>query len=155
LCRRSLRTCSMHSGGPMTVSTTSSWTTYMKQCSTPARVITPSQPWGYLRARAGRIGSTEPRAITPNKRTEILFGGSVLGRRLRRRVFASPSSPRPPGETVEIEEDHRRGVEREQLAHREAADDGVAERLADFRAGARAEHERHSAQHRRHRGHED
>ena len=33
----------------MTVSTTSSCTVYMKQCSTPPRVITPSSPCGKLR----------------------------------------------------------------------------------------------------------
>ena len=32
----------------MTVSTTSSWTTYAKQCSTPARVITPLAAWGVV-----------------------------------------------------------------------------------------------------------
>ena len=39
-------------------------------------------------------------------------------------------------EAVEIEIDHRRRVERQHLAERKPADHGVAERLAQFRAGA-------------------
>ena len=56
----------------------------------------------------------------------------MLGRRLHGGVFAGRRPPRPSGETVEIEEDHGRGVQRQQLAQGQAADDGVAERLADF-----------------------
>jgi hypothetical protein len=44
---------------------------------------------------------------------------------------------------VEIEIDDRRGVEREQLAQRQPADHGVAERLAQLGPDAGAERERH------------
>jgi hypothetical protein len=40
----------------------------------------------------------------------------------------------PALQPIEIEIDHRRGEQREQLAQREAADHGVAERLAQLRA---------------------
>ena len=36
-------------------------------------------------------------------------------------------------QAIEIEEDDGRGIERQELAQREPADDGVAERLADLR----------------------
>jgi methyl acetate hydrolase len=72
--------------------------------------------------------------------------------------LTSASSPggRPAAlQAIEIEIDHRRRVEREQLAERQAAHHGVAERLAQFRAGAGAEHQRHAAEQRRRRGHQD
>src|SRR5262245_40524859 len=46
--------------------------------------------------------------------------------------------PQPLLQPVEIEIDDRRRVEREQLAQREAADHGVAKRLAQLRSGAGA-----------------
>src|SRR5438445_13135089 len=53
-------------------------------------------------------------------------------------------APEPDLHAVEIEVDHRRGVERQQLAQREAADHGVAERLAQLRSGAVTERERNA-----------
>src|SRR5215813_11106244 len=53
------------------------------------------------------------------------------------------------GQAIEIKEDDGRGIERQELAQCQPADDGVAERLADLRAGAGADHERHGTQHRR------
>src|SRR6516164_4743825 len=58
-------------------------------------------------------------------------------------------------QAIEIQEDDGGGIERQELAQRQPADDGVAERLADFGAGSSAEHERHGAEHRRHRRHEN
>ena len=58
-------------------------------------------------------------------------------------------------EVVEIEIDHRRGEQRQHLADHEPADHGIAERLADFGAGAGAEHQRHAAEQCRHRRHHD
>src|SRR5207244_4972589 len=61
----------------------------------------------------------------------------------------------PPGQAIEIEEDDGGGIERQELAQRQPADDGVAERLAYLGAGSSAEHERHGAKHRRQRRHEN
>ena len=55
----------------------------------------------------------------------------------------SSARRRPLGESVEIQEDDGRRVQREELAERQTAYDSVAERLPDFRTGAGAEHERH------------
>src|SRR5258708_28692193 len=64
-------------------------------------------------------------------------------------------APEPDLHAVEIEIDHRRGVERQQLAQRETADHGVAERLAQLRSGAVTERERNAREHRRRRRHQD
>jgi hypothetical protein len=47
---------------------------------------------------------------------------------------SSPQACAPEPHAVEIEVHHRRGVEREQLAHEQPADDGDAERPAQLRA---------------------
>ena len=49
---------------------------------------------------------------------------------------------------VEQQVDHRRGVEREHLRHQKPADDGDAERPAQFGAGADGDHQRQRAEHR-------
>src|SRR5215471_20515995 len=59
------------------------------------------------------------------------------------------------GQAIEIQEDDRRGVERQKLAQCQPANDCIAERLAYLGAGSTAEHERHGAEHRRHRRHEN
>ena len=70
----------------MTVSTTSSWTTYMKQCSTPPRVITPSRSqYDQLAANmrlalpnAAFIGFTgTPLIAGQEERTREVFGDYV------------------------------------------------------------------------------
>ena len=58
-------------------------------------------------------------------------------------------------EVLEEEVDDRRGVEGEDLREQEAADDGDAERLAQFRAGADADGEGDGAEERGHGGHHD
>ena len=60
-----------------------------------------------------------------------------------------------PAEAVEIEVDHRRRIERQDLADEQAADDRDAERLAQLRAVAEADRQRQGAQDRRHGGHQD
>src|SRR6516164_4067042 len=55
-----------------------------------------------------------------------------LGLALRTRLAA----PEPDLHAVEIKINDRRGVERQELAQREAADHGVAERLAQLRSRA-------------------
>src|ERR1700719_1824042 len=83
----------------------------------------------------------------------------LLGRARRcRMAVALPALAEPAQEAaqpIEIEIDHRRRVERQQLRDEQAADDAVAERLTDLGAGAGAEHQRHTAQQSRHGGHED
>src|SRR5262249_57232114 len=62
----------------------------------------------------------------------------ALGLALRTRLVALE----PDLHSVEIEINDRRGVERQELAQREAADHGVAERLAQLRSRAVTERER-------------
>src|SRR5690348_2359730 len=71
--------------------------------------------------------------------------------------MALPMAPRanPTLQTIEIKIDDGRREQREYLRERQAADNGIAERLADLRTGAGAEHQRHTAEKRRHGGHED
>src|ERR1700757_3321830 len=64
-------------------------------------------------------------------------------------------SEQPALQPVEIDVNDRRRIEREDLRHRESTDDGVTERLADFRADPRTHHHRDSAEQCRHRGHHD
>lgn len=59
------------------------------------------------------------------------------------------------GEAVEVEVDDRGGEEGEHLAEDEAADDGVAKRLAEFGAVAVTQGQRDAADHRGERRHHD
>ena len=81
----------------------------------------------------------------------------ATGRRMNgaERFMAPPRAParrrrpaacaRAAGQTIEREVDDRRRVERERLAHEQAADDRDAERVAELRADAGAERERQRA----------
>ena len=62
---------------------------------------------------------------------------------------------RPPPQPVDQEVNHRRRVQRQYLRHEQAADDGDAERPAQFGAGARGDHQRDAREQRRHRRHQD
>src|SRR5271169_1744995 len=64
-------------------------------------------------------------------------------------------SKQPALQAVEIDIDHWCCIESEKLRQREATDDRVAERLADFRSDASAEHHRNAAEQRCHRGHQN
>jgi hypothetical protein len=66
---------------------------------------------------------------------------------------SSPEYPRL--QLVKVDVDNRRRIEGENLRQGEAADDGVAERLPNFRAAPRTHHHRHAAEQRRHRRHQD
>src|SRR6516165_7875500 len=85
------------------------------------------------------IGRRDPRTrqlrLSPSLRRDHV---QPLTLAVRTRLLA----PEPDLHAVEIKIDHRRGVERQQLAQREAADHGVAERLAQLRPGAVTERER-------------
>src|SRR4051794_25184793 len=69
-----------------------------------------------------------------------------LAREIARQAAAEPGKRKV---------DHRGGEERQHLADDEPADDGDAERVAQLRAGAGAEHQRQRAEQRRRRGHQD
>src|SRR5215470_2889407 len=87
------------------------------------------------------IGRRDPRTrqlrLLPSLRRN---DAQPLGLALRTRLVA----PEPDLHAVEIKINDRRGVERQELAQREAADHGVAERLAQLRAGAVTERERNA-----------
>src|SRR6185312_9019279 len=70
-------------------------------------------------------------------------------------VRARGPSSETNGEAIEPEIDHGRGEQCQHLADEQAADDGNAERMAQFRTGAGADHERQRAEDRSHRGHDD
>jgi hypothetical protein len=59
-------------------------------------------------------------------------------------VTTTPPAPVP--EAIEIEIDDRGGVERQDLAQHQSADDGDAERLAKLAALAHADDQRHRAE---------
>src|SRR5437879_1229865 len=86
-------------------------------------------------------------------RTRILVG--VGGERETMVMAGGAAATEPELEAVEIEVDDWCGEERQKLAHDEAADDGDAERAAEFSACAAAERERKRAEQRSHGGHED
>src|SRR6266404_319267 len=95
----------------------------------------------------------------------LIAASSWAARSSRRALFAVPSlgflvfTGEVPRQAIaqprEREIDHRRGEQCEHLADDEAADDGEAERVAQLRAGSRAEHQRQRAEQRRHRRHQD
>src|SRR5258708_26719113 len=68
-------------------------------------------------------------------------------------VLSSPSAPVP--DAIEIEIDDRRGIERQDLAEDQPAEDGNAERLAELAALTHADHQRHGAEQVGHGGHHD
>ena len=61
----------------------------------------------------------------------------------------------PVAEPVQVKINDRGGVERDELGEQQAADDGDAERTAQFRAGAVFHRERQRAEQRGHGGHHD
>src|SRR5262245_56550631 len=115
---------------------------------------------------SGATGRTR-NAITPAMTSAIVMRVVPTGRRtngVERLTARSPAgrgapARAPAGEArrqaVEREIDDRRGVEREDLAHDQPAHDRDAERLAKLGAHAVPERERHAAEQRRHRGHDD
>src|SRR5215472_2429131 len=80
----------------------------------------------------------------------FMGGGSWPNRGVR---LAAPAEA--PAEIVEGEVDHRGGEKRQHLAHDQPADNGDAERLAQLRTGAAAQHEGERPQDRRHGRHQD
>ena len=75
----------------------------------------------------------------------LLDRGLRIQMRIRVRIRRTAPSRKRVREPVEIEIDHRRREQRQRLADDQAADHGVAERLADFRAGAGPVQQRHPA----------
>src|SRR5580658_6057054 len=66
---------------------------------------------------------------------------------------SSPLAPVP--RAIEIEVDDRSGIERQDLAYDQPAEDGDAQRLAELAALAEADHQWHRAEQRGHGGHHD
>src|SRR3954451_6294584 len=92
--------------------------------------------------------------------TPAVAATSACGLYLRRREHDQPplriALPPPlapvPG-AVEIKIDHRGGVERQDLADDQPAEDGDAQGLAEFAAFSEPDHQRHRAEQGRHGGH--
>src|SRR6516225_338912 len=61
----------------------------------------------------------------------------------------------PALQPIKVDVDDWRCVKRKYLRESKAADNGVAERLADFRSDAGTDHHRDGTEESRHRGHED
>ncbi len=74
---------------------------------------------------------------------------------MRRSEGARTPGRRAGGEPVERQIDHRRGEQGEHLRHQQAADDGDAQRLAQLRAHACAQRQRHRAEQRGKGGHQN
>jgi len=74
---------------------------------------------------------------------------------LLRFIVISLVATQPSLQPIKVEINHRRGVERQQLAESKPAYHRITERLAQFRPRAGAERERHAGEHRCSRGHED
>ena len=72
-----------------------------------------------------------------------------------RRLAAGARADEPRLQALHRQVDDGRGVEREQLAQEQAADDGDAERIAQLRAGARLQRQRQRAEQRGERRHHD
>ena len=68
---------------------------------------------------------------------------------------ASARALEPGLQTIHVDVDDGRGEKRKKLAENEAADDGDAQRTAKFGANAGAERQGHSAEERRHGGHQN
>ena len=64
-------------------------------------------------------------------------------------------APQPGLQTIQIEVNDRRGVERQQLTQCQPANHSITEWLAQFRSGAVAERERDACHHRSRRRHHD
>src|SRR5262250_1983236 len=70
--------------------------------------------------------------------------------------FCSRAPPRKPGaQAIEEDVDYWRRVEREHLAHKQSAHDRDAERMPQFRSGARSQRQRQSRKESREGRHHD
>src|SRR6476620_7517982 len=66
------------------------------------------------------------------------------------------SSPRNPTlQPVAVDINDRCRIEGQNLRHSEAADDGIADRMANLRTNAPTQYLRHGTEQRRHRAHQD
>ena len=115
---------------------------------------------------SGDTGSW-PKASRPASAMPMVSSVVATGRRMNsseKRLFTAPPPAIAPltqpsaearADALEEQIDHRRGEQRQHLADRETADDRQAERMAQLRADAGAQHQRQRAEHRRHRRHQD
>src|SRR6185437_3297884 len=113
--------------------------------------------------------ATEPASSRAAVKSEVATGRRMNGAEmletprsrmlgLRRRVLHAPrrgAAPEAVAEPIEGQVYHRRGVQGQDLAENQAADDADAERAAELRTGAGAERQRDAAHHGGQRGHQD
>src|SRR5712671_5113340 len=87
---------------------------------------------------------------------ELRYSCSVSGS-LARCVdrIADPVARESLRQTIEPEVNHRRGVESQQLAYQQSADNRDAERMPQFRTGTRSQSERDTAEKSGHSRHHD
>src|SRR5258706_11609367 len=86
--------------------------------------------WG-----SGATGSSV-KASAPLSASASVSSVVATGRRMKGSAMFIAASPHPPGQAIEGQVDDRRGVEREELAHQQAAHDGDAQRRPQLRAHA-------------------
>src|SRR5215475_12296285 len=106
-----------------------------------------------------------PASSSPTARSEVpmgrrmkgaeIFTMRLVGHRGGGQRARGRRATEAPGEAVEVEIHHGRGVEREHLGEDEAANDGDAEGPAQLGARARAEGEGQAAEERGHGRHHD
>src|SRR5271155_2743074 len=93
------------------------------------------------RVRAGE-GGPSPRGWVVRVGNGPLFEAQPLTRGGACFLTGGPAASQPLAEAVHVDVDDWCGEQSQQLRHQEAADDCIAERLANFRAHAGAEHQR-------------
>src|SRR5471032_2486696 len=107
-------------------------------------------------ATGNRLKANTPNNASPAASNVVAIGRWING---ALRFIASFQRHRAAAETlpqaVHGEEDHRRGKQREQLAEQQPADNRDAQRVAQLRADAGAQRQRHRAEQRGHAGHQD
>src|SRR5260370_10058628 len=115
-----------------------------------------AEAWSGHWAAAGTALNGDAAAAARSRRA-ALFAGlddtaiAHADRGLGRRRAAAEEMPR----LLEIDVDHRRDEQRQQLRHEEPADHGEAQGAAQLGAGAEADGDRQAAHDRRHGGHHD
>ena len=83
-----------------------------------------------LQPRRGRFWKSQPTTVACGSWWDLTMRASPSNPRT---LGANGGTGEPCVEAVEVEEDDRRRVERQRLADDQAADDRIAERLADLR----------------------
>src|SRR5437879_4558031 len=124
------------------------WISCTWNCSEPF-CSSPLQGRGFsMRGRDRLIAMKTLRPRRPELQKSVVgMGGNW------RYTWAAEKGAQPGLQAIHVDIHDRRGEEREHLTEDQAADDGDAEGLADFRARAGTQCQRQCTKHRRHRGH--